>query len=70
MPDGVPFGPRQFRILYRDFLFRIVDLELLASRGEAQRLLAQFAALLAAFSLTFSIYSVSYTHLDVYKRQS
>lgn len=49
---------RQFRILYRDFLFRILDLELLASRGEAQRLLAQFAALLAAFSFTFTIYFV------------
>jgi predicted permease len=49
---------RQFRILYRDFLFRILDLELLASRGEAQRLLTQFAALLAAFSFTFSIYFV------------
>jgi hypothetical protein len=55
---AMPDERRQFRILYRDFLFRIVDLELLASRGEAQRLLAQFAALLAAFSLTFSIYFV------------
>jgi hypothetical protein len=55
---AVPDERRQFHILYRDFLFRILDLELLASRGEAQRLLAQFAALLAAFSLTFAIYFV------------
>ena len=48
----------QFRFLYRDFLFRIVDLELLASRGDAQRLLSQFGALLAAFSFTFAIYFV------------
>jgi predicted permease len=54
----MPDERRQFRILYRDFLFRIVDLELLASRGDAQRLLAQFAALLAAFSFTFAIYFV------------
>ena len=54
----MPDERRQFHILYRDFLFRILDLELLASRGEAQRLLAQFAALLAAFSLTFAIYFV------------
>ena len=54
----MPEERRQFRILYRDFLFRIVDLELLASRGEAQRLLAQFAALLGAFSFTFTIYFV------------
>jgi hypothetical protein len=54
----MPDEGRQFRILYRDFLFRILDLELLASRGEAQRLLGQFAALLAAFSFTFTIYFV------------
>ena len=54
----MPQERRQFRLLYRDFLFRILDLELLASRGEAQRLLAQFTALLAAFSLTFAIYFV------------
>jgi hypothetical protein len=54
----MPEERRQFRILYRDFLFRILDLELLASRGEAQRLLSQFAALLAAFSFTFAIYFV------------
>ena len=53
-----PTESSQFRFLYRDFLFRIVDLELLASRGEAQRLLAQMAALLAAFSFTFTIYFV------------
>ncbi len=54
----MPSERQQFRILYRDFLFRIVDLELLASRGDAQRLLTQFAALLGAFSFTFAIYYV------------
>ena len=54
----MPEERRQFHILYRDFLFRILDLELLASRGEAQRLLSQFAAMLAAFSFTFTIYFV------------
>ncbi|MBZ5723607.1 MAG: ABC transporter permease [Acidobacteriia bacterium] len=48
----------QFRILYRDFLTRILDLELLSSRGEIERLLAQFGALLAAFSFTFAVYFV------------
>ncbi len=48
----------QFRILYRDFVTRILDLELLSSRGEFERLLAQFGALLAAFSFTFAIYFV------------
>jgi hypothetical protein len=34
---------RQFRVLYREFLFRIVDLELLAQQGDITKLLAQFA---------------------------
>jgi predicted permease len=54
----MPEERRQFRLLYRDFLFRIVDLELLGSRGEVQRLLTQIAAMLAAFSFTFTIYFV------------
>ncbi len=39
---------RQFRILYRQFLFRMVDLELLSShaQGDIGKLLGQFAALL------------------------
>ena len=48
----------QFRILYRDFLTRILDLELLSSRGEIERLLVQFGAMLAAFSFTFTVYFV------------
>jgi CubicO group peptidase (beta-lactamase class C family) len=41
-------GPRQFRVLYRDFLFRLVDRELLAShaKGDASRLVLQLASLL------------------------
>ena len=48
----------QFRILYRDFLTRILDLELLSSRGEIERLLVQFGAMLAAFSFSFTVYFV------------
>ena len=36
----------QFRILYREFLFRMVDLELLSPQGDITKLLGQFAALL------------------------
>lgn len=46
---------RQFRILYRDFLHRVVDLEVLSAGGEAQNLLVQFAALFAAFSLVIMV---------------
>jgi hypothetical protein len=42
----------QFRVLYWQFLFRVVDLELLSASalGDANRLLGQFAALLVYFS--------------------
>ena len=40
----------QFRILYREFLFRMVDLELLAPQGDISKLLGQFAALLVIVS--------------------
>jgi len=46
---------RQFRVLYRDFLARTVDLELVSAGGEIQKLLAQFAALLAAFSFCIGL---------------
>ena len=42
--------PSQLRILYRDFLGRIIDPELLAAGGEVQTLAVQLAAMLAAFS--------------------
>lgn len=41
----------QFRILFREFLFRVVDLELLAPQGDISKLLGQFAALLLFVSL-------------------
>jgi CubicO group peptidase (beta-lactamase class C family) len=45
----------QLKILYREFLFRIVDLELLAPQGDITRLLGQFAALLISVSLALTI---------------
>jgi CubicO group peptidase (beta-lactamase class C family) len=44
-----------FRVLYREFLFRIVDLELLAPQGDITKLLGQFAALLLVISLWLTI---------------
>jgi hypothetical protein len=45
----------QFRVLYRQFLFRMVDLELISAQGDISKLLGQFAGLLMFFSfaLTF-----------------
>ncbi len=37
---------RQFRVLYRDFLSRMVDLEILSTRGEMRDLLARCGGLL------------------------
>ncbi len=45
----------QFRVLYRQFLFRMVDLELLSADalGDSNKLLGQFAALLIFVSVFF-----------------
>lgn len=48
----------QFRVLYRQFLLRIVDLELLAPQGDITKLLGQFVALLATVSLWILLPSV------------
>ncbi|HYW43477.1 MAG TPA: hypothetical protein VE959_11520 [Bryobacteraceae bacterium] len=46
----------QFRVLYREFLFRMVDLEVLSAHalGDANKLLGQFAALLVFVSVLLS----------------
>jgi len=49
---------RQFRVLLREFLFRMVDLELLAPKSDMSKLLGQFAALLIFVSLVFVIPAV------------
>jgi hypothetical protein len=50
----------QFRVLYRDFLLRIVNVEVLSihARGDATTLLAQFVSLLVFISLLFSVPAV------------
>jgi hypothetical protein len=45
---------RQFIVIYRVFLLRVVDLELLSADGDVTKLLGQFAALLAAVSFMFT----------------
>jgi hypothetical protein len=48
---------RQYRVLYRDFLFRIVDRELLSShaKGDASQLLLQILTLLLGVSVLVSL---------------
>ncbi|HUZ94380.1 MAG TPA: hypothetical protein VMU57_05650 [Edaphobacter sp.] len=43
--------PLQFRILYRQFLLRVVDLEALSIEADIPRFLGQFAGILIMFSL-------------------
>jgi hypothetical protein len=43
----------QYRVLFRVFLLRVVDLELLSTDGDPTRLLGQIAALFAAISFLF-----------------
>ena len=49
----------QFRVLYREFLFRIVDLELLSAHaeGDSRTLLGQFAALLLFCSVILALWA-------------
>ncbi len=48
----------QFRVLYREFLFRIVDLELLSAHaeGDSRTLLGQFASLLIFCSVVLALW--------------
>ncbi len=46
---------RQFRVLYRNFLLQIVDLELVAAHGDPSRLLMQIGALLVSLSFIIAI---------------
>jgi hypothetical protein len=51
MPDFVERVPFQFRILYRQFLLRVIDLEALSIEADIPRFLGQFASLLIFFGL-------------------
>ncbi len=54
----------QFRTLYREFLFRLVDLELLSpdAQGDANKLLGRFGAMLAFFSLYLGLAGLLFDH--------
>lgn len=45
----------QFRVLYREFLFRMVDLELLSAQGDMAKLLGQFASILLFVSVLMAM---------------
>jgi len=45
----------QFRVLYRVFLLRVVDLELMSADGDPTKLLGQFASIFAAISFVLCV---------------
>ncbi len=66
----MPDERRQFRVLYHHFLSGLIDADLLAAGGDASNLLAQFAALLAAFNLVLAIYRVPQYALSTLPRHT
>ncbi|HYW43773.1 MAG TPA: hypothetical protein VE959_13005 [Bryobacteraceae bacterium] len=57
----------QFRILYRQFLFRLMDVELLSAsaRGDSSQLFGQFGALLIAVSVGLTWMAIMYGGLKM-----
>ena len=49
-------GQLQFLVLFRTFLLRVIDLELLSADADTARLLGQFAALFAGLSYAFTFW--------------
>ncbi len=62
----------QFRVLVRQFLFRVFDLEVLSAhaQGDANRLLGQFAALLVFVSVSVSLGALLITNPNAPGRNS
>lgn len=56
----------QFRVLYREFFFRMVDLEVLSADalGDANRLLGRFAALLVTLSVFLALHALEMAGSD------
>ncbi|MEI9980943.1 MAG: hypothetical protein WDN23_18450 [Edaphobacter sp.] len=50
----------QFRVMYRVFLLRVVDLELMPANSDSAQLLGQFAAMFSSVSLLFSLPGLLY----------
>jgi hypothetical protein len=51
----IEFLPVQFRILYRQFLLRVIDLEALSIQADIPRFLGQFASILVLLSLSVAM---------------
>jgi hypothetical protein len=58
MPDSWALRKLQFLALYRVFLFRVVDLDLLSTDGDPTRLIGQFATIFTTISFFFSLLAI------------
>jgi len=54
---------QQFRVLYQNFLRRMIDFELLSAHGDVQKLVAQFAALLAGASVVLALIQIGLAYV-------
>ena len=52
---AIDFERRQFRVLFEQFLFKVVDVELLSAQADPTKLLGQIATVLLSFSFLVSI---------------
>jgi hypothetical protein len=62
---------KQFRVLYREFLFRLIDRELLAggAQGDANRLLGRLAAILIWLSIPFAAMALGASNARVPRQE-
>jgi len=56
----VDFLPQQFRVLYRQFLLRIIDLEALSIQADIPRFLGQISGVLIMFSMIHTLIAWAY----------
>jgi hypothetical protein len=60
MRKGLVLRRLQFRVLYRVFLLRVVDFELMSASGDPTRLLGKFATIFSSVSLLFALPGILY----------
>ena len=64
MPDHLAAEKLRFRVLYRVFLMRVIDLEILAADGDLTRLIGQFISIFVTISF-FTIIPILFGAWDI-----
>jgi hypothetical protein len=55
MPEGLRAEALQFRVLYRRFSLRVIDLDAVSAKGDSSELLGKFAAILIMLSMIWGV---------------